>query len=190
MPRRAIRVTGTEAAVANLLKISKTVTRRALDKSARAGGSVLLRGEKKRTPKLNGGLRRSLIQVVRRYKPAGSLSVTGQDAAKGGKAYKKKGRKAGGLSGRGKTVKLNLVERRTKAHPMRHTLWAAGKPLVWQSGKGRGREARFRAWVRHPGTKGQKPIAKTEMLDGPKALRVASAKLTVETNRIIDSVSK
>jgi len=183
------RVLNVESTISKMRLLNRRVRTRVLRKSIRAGGSVVLKAAKAKAPKVNRGLSKSLIQKVKTFRDGNVISIVGQDLSKvrrGGSNQKKRLR-GGGISGRGDTVPIHLVERPTRSHivPRRR-----GKVLAFEKAGKRRRKGSliFTMRIRHPGTTGKRFIERVQRETASsvrKAIaRKAAAEIDAEARKI------
>ncbi len=109
-----VKMTGVQECLAVLQATPAKAQKVWLRKSVRAGGGPLLKAVRANVPVKNGGLKRSLRQLVRVYRGT-VVAVIGQEKGKAD-TRKRKIKAKGGISGRGDVVPMHLVEQRVKPH--------------------------------------------------------------------------
>lgn len=148
---------GADKAIRELNELGKKVRKTIGRKAVRAGGKILLDGMRANAPKRNGYFKRSLA-VKPVTKGDTVMAIVGQN-----KKYTKTARKLtrrtmeGGISGRGFAAPIHFIEYGTKAH----RIVARAKALRLAMSKASGGGVLVKS-VRHPGTKGQQIVSKTE----------------------------
>jgi hypothetical protein len=170
----SVTLQGLPETLARLREFPRKVQKRCLVKAVRAGVRPLLTTARKNAPRRTGLFRGSLDTKIKSYKDgAVQVGIVGQ--AKGRMASRglRKGR--GGISGRGDLVPVHFVENDIKPHRIPKDGRKGMLLLRLPSGHRMLVES-----VQHPGTKGQRPIARAaESATGEANARFAE-KLTVE----------
>ncbi len=163
---------GASQLIAELERLPKNVKRRVLGKMVRAGGTVSLNKVRSNAPKGKTGLfKRSLDKNQKTYGSGAVVSMIGQQKRKkfsDKTRDRARGKKGGGISGKGFAPPIHLVNSATKSHRILgakrglirrlfQLAWnrrnvARNKPIAFRvAGK---RKPIFRQWANHPGTKG------------------------------------
>jgi len=170
--KTGIRVAGVNHAVAVLNGLERKTQKRILPKAVRAAGAPFLKAARRRAPKANRLLSRSLALVMRRY--SGSvLVVIGQEKTKRFDKAKTKIKRTGGISGRGELTPLHLVEEDVKPHAIRPR---AARRLVFQAGG----KTVYATEVHHPGRRGDHFVRAAAAASEAEGVRQFGVKLTLE----------
>jgi len=172
-------ITGVQQTQRALNSLETRVRKKVLRKSVRAGGGVILKGERKHAPRSTGLFKRSLAQKVKSYKSGNVVSIVGQKKGAKITSRKKLRKGSGGISGRGQVVPIHLVDQPTR----HHIIWPRNRQAIL-IGSGQ-----FTARVRHPGTSGARFMQRTESETRTPALRAFRTKTEQEVNREARSVA-
>lgn len=136
------------------VRIQKNVLRKAV----RAGTAILTKEARRRVPRRNTLLKRSLATKIKTY-PHGVVGLVGQDPRRTIKNARDLARTKGGISGRGLAVPIHLVERPTESHTIRgrdprESTELGAVPKTKALAFSFGGVKTFRWGVYHTGTKG------------------------------------
>lgn len=174
-----VRVEGTAATVRAFTLLGNRVAKNVMAKAVRAGAKPHLAEARRRVPRVNRLLVRSLVTIVRRY-PSGASATIGQEQTAGlksraahAKAIGKKKLRSGGISGQGNFVPIHLLESPVKSHRIAAK---TARTLMFTVG---GKQVVARA-VNHPGHRGGGHLASASKAAFANAQRATEAKLEVE----------
>lgn len=194
-----VRVQGDEETIREIQKIERKIKVRALKKSMNAGANPYLKTARRRAPKQNRYLARSLAKKVKQYNTSeanvGAMAVVGQTSGVKNKAAivakvsgrKNHQRRGGGISGRGLLVPVHLVDQPVKPHRItpRQNRIVYGKraALVWEYGKRRRSKRYARGAVRHPGHPGKQFLEVAALQARPEVESKVYGVLKAETEK-------
>lgn len=186
MTQPTIRVIGAEETAQKVVALDRRIRKKVIGKAVNSGANPYLKAARRKAPKGNRYLVKSLEKKVRRYNNGAAASV-GQVRGRErqdkvvAKASQRKGhqRRGGGISGRGMVVPIHLVDQPVKRHPIRprqnKVLYGRRAALAW--------DGRYARRVAHPGHPGRAFMALAASASHAEARRTAEQKLIEEISR-------
>lgn len=173
MASPVITLEGLPSTIRRLETLPPKIQRRAMKKAINAGAAPFLKASRRNAPRATGLFKRSLTTKVVSYRSgAVTLAMIGQQKRKRIKATAAGERRRvgrGGISGRGDIVPIHFIEEDIRSHAINP-----------KQGRSLRIDGEYRAHVRHPGVRGQHPIAKAARESESAGVRAFAAKLQSE----------
>lgn len=178
-----IRVKGDEETAAKIVALDKKIRKKVVGKAVNAGATPYLKAARKKAPRVNRYLVKSLEKKVRRYNNGASASVgqvrgrERQDKVVSKLAARKSHkRRGGGISGRGMVVPIHLVDQPVKRHRItpknNKVLYGNRAALAWGD--------TFAARVNHSGHPGRAFMALAASASNAESTRITEQRLADE----------